>query len=60
MASRDMDSGKLWEIVRDSKVWLAAVHGVARSWTQLGNRTTTATDIIYEINLRNSRKVFHN
>ena len=41
MASRDMDLGKLWEIVRNSKAWLAAVHGVARSRTQLGDGTTT-------------------
>ena len=60
MASRDMELGKLWEIVRNSKAWLAAVHGVARSRTQLGDGTTTKTEIIYENNLRNSRKIFYN
>ena len=60
MASWDMDVGKLWETVRNSKAWLAAVHGVARSRTQLGDRTTTKPDIIYENNLRNSRKSFYN
>jgi len=28
---------KLWEIVKDREVCLAAVHGVAKSWTQLSN-----------------------
>ena len=29
----DMNLGKLREMVRDREAWLAAVHGVARSWT---------------------------
>ena len=33
----DMNLGKLWEIVRDREACHAAVHGVAKSWTQLGN-----------------------
>ena len=31
----DMNLGKLREVVRDRKAWHAAVHGVAKSWTQL-------------------------
>ena len=33
----DMNSGKLWEMIRDREAWCSAVQGVARSWTQLGN-----------------------
>ena len=33
--SMDMSLSKLWEIVKNRKSWYAAVHGVAKSWTQL-------------------------
>ena len=36
----NMNLGKLWEIVRGGEVSRAAVHGVAKSWTQLGDLTT--------------------
>ena len=29
----DMNLGQLWEMVRDRKAWLAAVHGVTKSQT---------------------------
>ena len=33
----DMNLGKLWEVVRDWDAWRAAVHGITKSWTWLGN-----------------------
>ena len=33
--SVDMSVSKLYEIVKDSEAWHAAVHGVTKSWTQL-------------------------
>ena len=35
--SMDMSLSKLWEIVKDRKVWRAVVHGVAKSWTQMSD-----------------------
>ena len=33
----NMNMGKLWEMVRDREAWRAAVHGVTKSWTRMGN-----------------------
>ena len=35
--SMDMSFSKFWETVKDRETWCAAVHGVAKNWTWLGN-----------------------
>ena len=37
----DISLSKFREIVKDREAWCAEVHGVAKSWTQLSNCTTT-------------------
>ena len=42
--SKDMNLGKLHELVMDREVWCTTVHGVAKSQLQLDDSRTTATE----------------
>ena len=33
----DVSLSELWEVVMDREAWRVAIHGVAKSWTQLNN-----------------------
>ena len=41
--SMDMSLSNLREIVKDMEAWPAAVHGIAKNWTQLSDWTTSST-----------------
>ena len=48
ISTMDMSLSKLWEIVKDREAWCAAVHGIAKNQTQLGDWTNYLS-----VNLKN-------
>ena len=46
--SRDMTLSELRELVMDREAWRAAIHGVAKSWTQLSDWTELNENLLYK------------
>ena len=51
--SMDISLSKLQEMAKDREAWSASAHGVAKSWTQLSDSTTT---VFWGLHLKNQNK----
>ena len=45
----DVNLSELRELVMDREAWRAAIHGVAKSWTRLSDRTELKTTILITV-----------
>ena len=48
--SMDVSLSKFWEFMMDREAWCTEVHGVAKSWTRLRDRTELNTTAV-KVNL---------
>ena len=44
--AKDMSLSRLWELVIGREAWHAAIRGVAKSWTQLSDRTELVAQMV--------------
>ena len=58
--SMNMNLSKLRETVEDRGACWATVHGVAKSWTQLNDSTTTITNFYLKCIKHENSQMFHN
>ena len=48
----DLNLSKLQELVMDREAWCAAAHGVAKSWTQLSDRTELVQAVLPALGMK--------
>ena len=55
----DMGLGKLRQLVKNREAWCAAVHGIEKRWTGLGDRMTPWAGGREEEGAGDRKKTFH-
>ena len=45
----DVSLSELWQLVMDREAWRAEIHGVAKSWIRLSNRTEQDLVVVVQL-----------